>query len=210
MNKTTSKQVEQVLHQLHQDAQKDYLRIGKGVVKSIFRPMQPEDFKHAYLPISREQGGHLRHLILESGARNVVEFGTSFGISTIYLADGVRQTGGKVITTELLESKAQRASQNIQQAGLQDYVEIWTGDALQTLKGFSYPIDFLFLDGWKDLYLPLFQQLEDRFHLGTLIYADNMDMASTQAYARYVLSQSGRFSTHTVDGGKGYLTQVAA
>ncbi|MEO1438060.1 MAG: class I SAM-dependent methyltransferase [Bacteroidota bacterium] len=208
MNAIQSKRVKQVLQALHQDARNDYRRMGRGIVKSIFRPMQPEDFKHAYLPISSGQGAHLRQLIIERQSKNVVEFGTSFGISTIYLADGVRQTGGKVISTELIESKALRASQNIKQAGLQDYVEIWTGDALQTLKGYTGPFDFLFLDGWKDLYLPLFQQLEAQFHAGTIIYADNMDMSGTQAYARYVLGKHAQYLTRTVDEGKGFLSVV--
>ncbi len=165
------------------------MRIGKGVVKSIFRSIQPSDFEHTYLPVSKEQGAAIRQLIVQNNCKNVVEFGTYFGISTFYLADAVRQTEGKIITTELLESKAKRAIQNISKAGLSDYVEVRIGDAMETLKGFSEPIDF-FLDGWKDLYLPLFQLLETRFHAGTVIYADNMDMAGTQYYGNYVLGKN--------------------
>ena len=208
MNTFDLNRVESKLNLLHKDASNDYLRIGKGVVKSIFRPMQPSDFEHAYLPVSKEQGEALRNLILDHKCQNVVEFGTSFGISTIYLADGVRQTGGKVITTELLESKAQKAGANIKDAHLDDYVEIRIGDAMQTLKGLSMPIDFLFLDGWKDLYLPLFQMLEPQFHSGTLIYADNMDMNGTQPYADYVWSKKEAYSTQIVHGGKAFLTAV--
>ena len=199
--------IENTLRVLHKDAQKDYLRIGKGVVKSIFRPMQPADFEHAYLPISKEQGTALRQLIVANRCKNVVEFGTSFGISTIYLADAACQTGGKVITTELLKSKAQRAAQNIQEADLTDYVEIRVGDAMLTLKGYNEPIDFLFLDGWKDLYLPLFQMLEPNFHQGTLIYADNMDMAGTQQYANYVWHKKQDYTSQLLDGGKAMLTR---
>ena len=210
MNKYKIDQVESTLRALHQDAKKDYLLIGKGVVKSIFRPMQPSDFEQAYLPISKEQGAAIRQLIIQNNCKNVVEFGTSFGISAIYLADAVRQTGGKVLTTELLESKARRASQNISKAGLSDYVEVKIGDAMETLKGFSDPIDFLFLDGWKDLYLPLFQLLEPQFHTGTIIYADNMDMAGTQYYGNYVLGKTQFYSSRMVDGGKAMLTACAA
>lgn len=200
--------VEKTLHHLHADAAKDFLRIGKGMAKSVFRPIQPSDFKNAYLPISKEQGLDLRQLITDNTCKNIVEFGTSFGISTIYLADAARQTGGQVTTTELLESKALTALDNITNAGLRDYVEIRIGDALQTLQDFSQPIDFLFLDGWKDLYLPLFQMLESRFHKGTLIYADNMDMAGTQAYGDYVLPQKDRYVSQSMHGGKGLLTTV--
>lgn len=210
MNTYKKDSVESTLRALHQDARKDYLRIGKGVVKSIFRPIQPSDFEHAYLPISKEQGVALRQLIIQNDCKNVVEFGTSFGISTIYLADAVRQTGGKVITTELLESKATKAKQNISNAGLSDFVEIRIGDAMETLKGFSEPIDFLFLDGWKDLYLPLFQLLEPQFHAGTVIYADNMDMAGTQYYGDYVLGKTPLYTSRMVYGGKAMLTACAA
>ncbi len=206
MNAVKINRLEATLHALHNDAKKDYLRIGKGVVKSIFRPMQPADFEHAYLPISKEQGELLRKLILDHKCKNVVEFGTSFGISTIYLADAVRQTGGKVITTELLESKAKRAMQNLSHAGLENYVDLKIGDAMQTLKGHNAPIDFLFLDGWKDLYLPLFKMLEPQFHAGTLIYADNMDMAGTQYYGHYVLNRKQVYASQPLHGGKALLT----
>ena len=209
MDKYQINNVETVLRDLHNDAKKDYMRIGKGVVKSIFRPMQPADFENAYLPISKEQGVAIRELIVQNDYKNVVEFGTSFGISTIYLADAIRQTGGKVITTELLESKALRAIQNISKASLSDFVEVRIGDAMNTLKGFTEPIDFLFLDGWKDLYLPLFQLLEPQFHAGTMIYADNMDMADTKTYADYVLSRRNIYSSQSVHNGKALLTSLS-
>lgn len=206
MNSVQMNQVTTMLNKLHEDAKNDYLRIGKGVVKSIVRPMQPADFKHAYLPISVEQGQMLRKLVVKHNCQSVLEFGTSFGISTIYLADAVRQIGGKVISTELLANKAQKAAQNIKEAGLEDYVEIRIGDAMDTLKDYSESIDLLFLDGWKDLYLPLFKMLEPQFHPGTLIYADNMDMQSTQEYGDYILKQSQAYSTQIVEHGKAYLS----
>ncbi|MFK7773752.1 MAG: O-methyltransferase [Saprospiraceae bacterium] len=184
------------------------MRIGKGVVKSIFRPMQPADFEHVYLPISRDQGNAIRQIVIKNNYKNIVEFGTSFGISTIYLADAARQTKGKVITTELLESKASTAKKNIEDARLSDYVEVRIGDAMKTLSEYSDPIDFLLLDGWKDLYLPLFQMLEPNFHAGTLIYADNMDMSGTEDYANYILKKKGTYATQSIHEGKAFLTKT--
>ena len=69
-----------MLNILHQDASHDYLRVSKGMVKSIFRPLQPADFETAYLPVSRDQGETLRQLIISNNCKRVVEFGTSFGI----------------------------------------------------------------------------------------------------------------------------------
>lgn len=210
MNKDKNSNIENVLRTLHEDAKKDYMRIGKGIVKSIFRPIKPIDFEHAYLPISKVQGEAIRKLIITNNCKNVIEFGTSFGISTIYLADAVRQTGGKVITTELLESKAKRAIENISKAGLSDKVQVKIGDAIDTLKDYSGQIDFLFLDGWKDLYLPLFQLLEPHFHVGTLIYADNMDMDGTGYYGAYVLGQKKIYNSQMLENGKAMLTSRAA
>ena len=200
--------VEEKLVALHNDAKNDLMRMGKGIFKSVFRPMQPSDFENVYLPISREQGQDIRALICENNSKNIVEFGTSFGISTIYLADGARQTGGKVITTELLESKSQKAIKNIEEAGLSDYVQVRPGDAMETLSSYDAPIDFLFLDGWKDLYLPLFKMLESCFHKNTLIYADNMDMSGTQDYANYILKKTSPYATQFVHNRKASLSRI--
>lgn len=204
---TTNNRIEQKLTALHLDAKNDYIQIGKGMAKSIFRPMRPADFENAYLPISQEQGQLIRKTILENDCKNIIEFGTSFGISTIYLADAARQIQGKVITTELLESKAITAAQNIDDAGLSNYVEIKIGDAMETLRDYSAPIDFLFLDGWKDLYVPLFKMLEPLFRKGTLIYADNMDMSGTQDYAKYLLDNKNTYTTTSLHNEKAFLSQ---
>lgn len=199
--------VEQTLDILHNDAKKDFMRIGRGLVKSAFRPIQPIYFKYAYLPISKEQGETIRQLIADNNCKTIVEFGMSFGISTIYLADAARKTGGNVVTTELLENKAKQASKNIEDAGLTDYVNVRIGDAMKTLKDYDKPIEFLFLDGWKDLYLPLLRLLESHFHKNTLIYADNMDMVGTKDYANYILKRKDKYETQAIHNGKAYLSK---
>lgn len=200
--------VENKLAAMHADAKKDVLRMGKGIAKSIFRSIQPQDFEHAYLPISKNQGRDIRNIIIENDCKNIVEFGTSFGISTIYLADAARKTEGKVVSTELLESKAKIAIENIQDAGLSNYVEVKIGDAMETLSDYPNTIDFLFLDGWKNLYLPLIKMLEPKFNSGTLIYADNMDMSDTEDYADYINNCSS-YSNQVIHNGKGVLTTLA-
>jgi len=92
------------------------------------------------------------------------------------------------------------------EAGLQDYVEIREGDAMKTLEGHDTEIDFLFLDGWKDLYIPLFELLEPQFHSDTLIYADNIDMA--RQFANHVLSKRNKYTTRYLYSGKAMLIQI--
>jgi predicted O-methyltransferase YrrM len=178
--------IESTLSQLFKDSKNDSLKIMKGLAKSILRPIQPADFEGAYLSISKEQGEDLVRLIIENNLKNIVEFGTSFGISTLYLAQGVIKTNGKIITTELLSSKANKAIENFKMAGVENLIEVRIGDAMETLKTYSEPIDLLLLDGWKDLYSPLFQMLEPNFHTETIIYVDNAEMAEAKGFLNSV------------------------
>lgn len=204
---TTNKQIEAVLSELFKDSKNDYLKMAKGLAKGIFRPLQPADFKEAYLSISKTQGEALQQLIVENDCKNIVEFGTSFGISTLYLALGVKQTNGHIITTELIESKAQTAVENFKKAGVNDVIEVRVGDAMETLKAHTTPIDLLLLDGWKDLYLPLFQMLESNFHQDTIIYVDNADMAEVQAFTRSI-SHDSKYKLETIHYGKVVLIKL--
>lgn len=188
----TNTQIGTTINHLYNDSQNDYLRIMKGTAKSIFRPMKPSDFKDAYLAISKEQGKDLVKMIKEKKMKNIVEFGTSFGISTLFLTQGVMGTGGKIITTELIESKARKALENFQKAGVNNLIELRIGDALKTLANHNEPIDLLLLDGWKNLYLPLFQMLEPNFHDNTVIYVDNADMAEIRSFLKTV-SQNPKY-----------------
>ena len=90
--------------------------------------------KNLPLPVSRETGALIYMLARSTGARTIVEFGTSFGISTLHLAAALRDNGGgRLITTEFEPSKAARARDNLKAGGLIDLVEIREGDALETL-----------------------------------------------------------------------------
>ena len=174
-------QITATLNELFEDSKYDMLNMMKGAAKSVFRPMQPLDFKDAYLSISKAQGHDLIKLIADNKLKRIVEFGTSFGISTLFLAQGVMDTGGHIITTELIDSKAKKAMDNFKRAGVSNLIDVRIGDAMQTLKNHDEPIDLLVLDGWKDLYLPLFQMLEPHFHNNTFIYVDNAEMAEVKA-----------------------------
>jgi predicted O-methyltransferase YrrM len=110
-------------------------------------------------------------------ARTIVEFGTSFGISTLFLAAALRDNGGgRLITSEFEPSKVARAQDNLTAAGLIDLVEIREGDALQTLSvDLPKTIDLLLLDGAKALYPEILSLVESRLRPGALIVADDAD-----------------------------------
>jgi predicted O-methyltransferase YrrM len=127
------------------------------------------------LPVSRETGRLLYMLARAIGARNIVEFGTSFGISTLHLAAALRDNGGgRLIGTEFEPSKVKRSRENLAAGGLSDLVEIRDGDALQTLsRDLPEPIDLVLLDGAKNLYPPVLALLESRLRAGALVVGDN-------------------------------------
>jgi predicted O-methyltransferase YrrM len=133
--------------------------------------------KDFHLAVSQETGVLLYMLVRASGARAVVEFGTSFGVSTLHLAAALRDNGGgTLITSEFEPSKAAQAHENIAAAGLSDLVEIREGDALETLaQDLPETIDFVLLDGAKVLYPAVLALLEARLSTGALIVADNAD-----------------------------------
>ncbi|PRX09561.1 UNVERIFIED_ORG: putative O-methyltransferase YrrM [Martelella mediterranea] len=143
--------------------------------------------KDLWLPVSRETGALLYMLARSIGARDIVEFGTSFGISTLHLAAALRDNGGgRLISCEFEPSKVARARAHLAEGGLADLVEIRAGDALETLRS-DLPdrIDLLLLDGAKPLYRDILGMVEDRLRPGALIIADNVDFCPDyQAHVR--------------------------
>jgi predicted O-methyltransferase YrrM len=152
--------------------------------------------KEIPLAVSRETGSLLYMLARSSRARTIVEFGTSFGISTLHLAAGLRDNGGgRLITSEFEPSKAARARENLIAGGLIDLVEIREGDALKTLQAdLPVTIDLVLLDGAKALYPEILDLLENHLGPGAIIVADNAD-DSPDYLARVRRPGSGYMST---------------
>jgi len=149
-----------------------------------------------YMPISAQGGNLLYALIRASRPETVVEFGTSFGISTIYLAAAVADNGtGRVVTTESSESKIAAARENFREAGVADVVTVLAGDALETLGEVSGPIGVVLLDGWKDLYVPVLKMLEPKLAPGAIVVADDTQMANLKGYLEYVREPSNGYVT---------------
>ena len=128
-----------------------------------------------YLPLEAEQGGLLYVTARAIGARRVAEYGTSFGVSTLYLAAAVRDNGGgTVIGTEILPEKAEVARANFAEAGVEDLIDLRVGDARETLKDCGGPLDLVLLDGWKDIELDVLRVLQPQLRPGALVFTDNI------------------------------------
>jgi predicted O-methyltransferase YrrM len=129
------------------------------------------------LPVSPEVGGLLYMLVRATGATSIVEFGTSFGLSTLHLAAALNDNGGgRLITSEFEPAKLARAKAHLAEAGLSHLVEFREGDALETLAvNLPETIDLVLLDGAKALYSDILDRLESRLRPGAILIADNAD-----------------------------------
>jgi predicted O-methyltransferase YrrM len=128
-----------------------------------------------FLNVSADFGRFLYMCARARKAKQIVEFGTSFGISTIHLACALRDGGGgHLIGSDLEPTKAKRARENLAAAGLADLVDIRVGDALETLRdGIDGDVDLVLLDGAFSLYLPVLKLLEPHLSDGAFVIGDN-------------------------------------
>jgi predicted O-methyltransferase YrrM len=119
------------------------------------------------------------------GARRVVEVGTSFGVSTLYLADAVRANGGGVVIgTEHEPVKAAAARANFEAAGLSDFIDLREGDLRETLKDIAGPVDFVLMDIWTEMARPAIELIAPHLRVGAVILADNTTQVR-HAYGRF-------------------------
>jgi predicted O-methyltransferase YrrM len=202
------------LDRLHRQSKRDKLVMLKafpaGLVallsgRSWFEAVKPQ-LKDAHLKVGYEAGELMYNTARAIGARRIVEFGTSFGFSTIYLAAAVRDNGGgRVITSELEPNKVTVARANLAAAGLETFVEIRPGDAMTTLRDVDGPVDLVLLDGWKDIYIPLVEMLTPKLRRGAIVFADNMHVFknSLKPYGDYMRDRRHGFVSTTLSAGSG-------
>jgi predicted O-methyltransferase YrrM len=126
------------------------------------------------LPVGREVGWFLHSLILAKRPARVLELGTSYGYSTLFLADAVTQAGGKLITMDLADYKQAAARAMIERAGLAAVVDFRLGDAVALINADTGPFDLVLLDIWKDLYIPCFRAFYPKLADEGIVAADNM------------------------------------
>jgi predicted O-methyltransferase YrrM len=206
----TSPQVTELLDMLYADAAMNDPLIHQAVRKAGVAYETEADFykamRNAYMPVSREFGKLLYSLARSSKAKNIVEFGTSFGISTIFLASAVRDNGeGKVITTEFDPEKAGRAKKNLATVELEESVDFRIGDALNTLKSDLPPeIDLILLDGAKGLYLDVLKLLEPYLRRGGIVASDNTDHNGMDAFLAYLRNADNGYTSSAITTGDGH------
>lgn len=205
--------VSATLRRLHAHARKDiwiFLRASPSALgavltgRSIFKAAEPY-LKDAYIPVDPDQGRMLYITARAIRAKTIVEFGTSFGISTIYLAAAARANNGRVIGSEREPAKVKAARENAADAGLQQFVDIREGDAMKTLREIDAPIDFLLLDGWKDLYVPMIDMLAPKMSSSAVVLADNIFTfkKTLRPYVRRMQDRSNGFASVTLPLGHG-------
>jgi predicted O-methyltransferase YrrM len=199
-NSLNSPKVRAVLDRLFADAAHDDER-ETGLVAGSWSTASASELADAcqgiYMPIS-EPGGRLLYALTRAARpATVVEFGTSYGISAAYLAAAVADNGtGHVLSTELSPVKIAAAQANLEDAGLADAVTILPGDALETLSAVQGTVGLVFLDGWKDLCLPVLRLLEPRLAPGAPVVADDVDSHASMAdYLAYVRDPANGYVT---------------
>lgn len=157
--------------------------IDRGVFENGTAQQRADAADEIYMPISRDAGTLMYSLIRAASPQTVVEFGMSYGISTIHLAAAVRDNGtGHVYTTELSAKKIAVATATFAELGLDDVVTVLEGDALVTLRDVPAQVGVVLMDGWKEMYLPVLDVLEPKLVAGSLVVADNTSRADTQPY----------------------------
>ncbi|WP_211264464.1 O-methyltransferase [Acetobacter senegalensis] len=135
--------------------------------------------------IGPETGQILNILARSLEKPTILELGTSFGYSGIWLADAARASGGRLITMELHEYKSAYAKKMAEQAGLAGWIDFRIGDAVQMIRELSGKVDFVFVDLWKDLYAPCLEAFYPYLNEGAIVVADNMIRPGTEDVKRY-------------------------
>ena len=223
MNTLNSSRVSELLTRLHRDADvadgpfiqemiAGLEASGKTIEQAAAQLMAderasyPEVYRaHAdhFLSVTPRYGRFLYAIARACKATRIVEFGTSMGISTIYLAAALRDNGGgQLIGSEMEPAKVARARAHIDAAGLTDLVDIREGDALETLKDVGGEVDLALIDGAWSLYLPVLKLIEPRLRPGAVVLAEN---AFAEDYLDYVRNRANGYIAQTlpIDEGRG-------
>jgi predicted O-methyltransferase YrrM len=152
------------------------------------RASSPRDdgwFDRVLLAVGPDTGRLMNILVRSLKRPNILEIGTSYGYSGIWLADGARATDGRVTTLELQDYKSSHARAMAEKAGLADHIDFKVGDAVQMIAELPFGLDFVLLDLWKDLYVPCLEAFYPKLNPGAIVVADNMIFPDSDEVRRY-------------------------
>lgn len=135
---------------------------------------QIKDQDPGQLAISEEDGRFLRLFVATRGTRRALEIGGASGYSGIWIGQGLRQTGGRLITIEYDPVRAKEAAANIERAGLSDIVQVIHGDAFVEIPKLEGTFDMVFLDAWKQDYKRFFDLTFPSLDKGGVFLAHNV------------------------------------
>ncbi len=152
--------------------------------------------------VDRETGRWLALLVRATNGRELLEIGSSNGVSTIWLAAAARLNGGQVAGTEILPERAAEANRNLAAAGLEAVARVVAGDARATVASLPGPFDFVFIDAEKDDYVDHLQAVFECVRPGGLILADNVISHDLSAYQTALRARSD-VETVTIPIGRG-------
>jgi predicted O-methyltransferase YrrM len=204
-------EVQNVLERLHDlaDARDESIvqqvRGNEAVWNAASSEQKAALMQDALLPVSKDAGRFLYAVARSISATRIVEFGTSFGVSTIYFAAALKDNGGGVVIgSELEASKVAKANRHLAATGLSQFAEIRAGDALQTLRD-TGTVDLLFLDGWKLMYPDVLKLLIPSLRQGAVVLADDVTLFpdDVASYLDFVRDPSNGFVTATLPLGDG-------
>jgi predicted O-methyltransferase YrrM len=200
MNSLTEPRVQTLISALHAEADRNDPPLLAAAEGKDARE-RTALLDRAFIPVDADAGRFLYALARGCAPGHVVEFGTSFGISTLYMAAALKDRGeGRIVTTELHAGKAATARGYFEQSGLLDVIDLRVGDALQTLKDLKSGVSLVFLDGWKDIYLSVLQLLEPALAPNALIVADDLNLFpdALAPYLAYVRQPANGYVSVTV------------
>ncbi len=135
--------------------------------------------------VGPETGRLLNILAKSLKAPTILELGTSFGYSGIWLAEAARASGGKLISMELHAYKTEFAREMAGKAGLSEHIDFQVGDAVEMIRALPGGVDFVLVDLWKDLYIPCLEAFYPKLNPGAIVVADNMFMPGNEDVKRY-------------------------
>ena len=159
--------------------------------------------------LDRDKAEFCYQLCRATDARRIVEIGTSFGVSTLYLAAAVRDNihaaggNGVVIGTEYEPAKASAARSHFAEAGVSGCIDLREGDLRETLKEIEGPMDFMLVDIWIGMARPALELVTPHLRPGAIVVCDNTEKYRNEYSDYFAFLEESGFRTMTLpfDGG---------